>query len=140
MNLDPALVPTLQVARERGLYQPDDIEILGEAIDQFVIEDFDVNRSKASTTGQQKFYMDLFRDWVTPKPVIDPQECTMCGRCVSVCPATPKAVRFLNGRQQAPQYDYKHCIRCYCCQETCPYEAINIKTPLLGQLLEGLKL
>jgi uncharacterized protein (DUF362 family)/NAD-dependent dihydropyrimidine dehydrogenase PreA subunit len=140
MNLDPSLVSTLQVAQERGLYQPEDIEILGEALAPFVIEDYDVNRSKASTTGQQKFYMDLFRDWVTPKPVIDPQACTMCGRCVSVCPASPKAVRFLNGRQQAPQYEYKHCIRCYCCQETCPDEAINIRTPLLGRLLDKVKL
>ena len=140
MNLDPSLVPTLQVAQERGLYQPAHIEILGEALESFVIEDFNVNRSKGSTTGQQKFYMDLFRDWVTPKPVIDPDECTMCGRCVSFCPVTPKAVRFLDGRQQAPQYDYKHCIRCYCCQETCPYEAISIKTPLLGRLLDRVKL
>ena len=140
MNLDPLLVPTLKIAQERGLYQPEEIEILGEPLDSFVIDNFDVNRSRASTTGGQKFYMELFRDWVTPKPVIDQDVCTMCGRCVSVCPATPKAVRFLNGRQQAPQYEYKHCIRCYCCQETCPYEAINIKTPLLGRLLDKVKL
>ncbi|MFN2304378.1 MAG: DUF362 domain-containing protein [Anaerolineales bacterium] len=140
MNLDPTLVPTLKVAQERGLYQPDDIKILGESLESFVIEDFDVNRSKGSTTGQQNYFMDLFRDWVTPKPVINPDACTICGRCVSMCPATPKAVRFLNGRQQAPQYDYKHCIRCYCCQETCPYEAISIKTPLLGRLLNKVKL
>lgn len=139
MNLDPLLVPTLRVAQSRGLYQPEEIEILGEALDSFVIEDFDVNRAKASTTGQQKFYMDLFRDWVTPKPVIDIEKCTRCGRCVSVCPAKPKALGFINGRERPPQYEYEHCIRCYCCQEVCPDEAIFIRTPLLGRLLEKIK-
>ena len=129
----------MQVAQSRSLYNPDDIEILGEPIRQFVIEDFDVNRSKASTTGPQKFYMNLFRDLVARKPVINEEKCTQCGRCVSLCPAKPKALSFSNGRKQPPQYTYEHCIRCYCCQEVCPDEAIFIKTPFLGRLIEKIK-
>jgi uncharacterized protein (DUF362 family)/ferredoxin len=140
MNLDPGLVPTLKVAQEYGFLDPDKISILGEPIESLVIEDFDVNRSKASTTGSQGFYMDIFKQWVTPRPVIDQENCTRCGRCVSICPVTPKALWFLNGRQQPPQYDYHVCIRCYCCQEMCPDEAINIKTPPLGKMIRDLKI
>jgi len=139
INLDPNLVPTLQVAQSRSLYNPEEIEILGEPISAFVIEDFNVNRSKASTTGTQKFYMNLFRDLATRKPVINEEKCTKCGRCVRVCPAKPKALRFSNGREQSPGYAYEHCIRCYCCQEVCPDEAIYIKTPFLGRLIEKIK-
>ncbi|MFR7619852.1 MAG: NADH-quinone oxidoreductase subunit I [Blautia sp.] len=38
-----------------------------------------------------------------------------------------KAVRFDNGRRNPPVYDYKKCIRCFCCQEMCPHQAIQVK-------------
>jgi uncharacterized protein (DUF362 family)/NAD-dependent dihydropyrimidine dehydrogenase PreA subunit len=140
MNLDPSLVPTLKVAQAHGLLQPDRITILGDPIDGFIIEDFDANRSRLSTTGTQWIHMRLLKQWVTPRPVISAEKCTRCGRCVSVCPVTPKAVEFLNSRDEAPEYNYRRCIRCYCCQEMCPDEAISIKTPLLGKVIRDLKI
>jgi ferredoxin len=140
MNLDPELVPTLKAAQGYGRYQPEEIEVLGEELERLIMPDFDVNRSRISTTAPRGFYMDLFKNWVTPRPVIDPEKCSHCGRCVAVCPATPKALGFLNGRSAPPQYNYDNCIRCYCCQEMCPDEAIFIETPVLGRLFNKINL
>jgi uncharacterized protein (DUF362 family)/NAD-dependent dihydropyrimidine dehydrogenase PreA subunit len=140
MDLPTALVPTLKVANEFGFYQPDAIHVLGESLESLVMKDYDVNRSKLSTTGPKGFYMDVFKNWVTPRPVIDEMICSQCGRCVSICPAVPRAVDFRNGRKSPPTYHYQDCIRCYCCQEMCPDEAISIKTPLLGQFFNKIKL
>ena len=138
MNLDPMLVPTLKAAYEHGLLHPDSVEVLGEPLESIVIDDFDVNRSNQSTTGSQAFYMELLKRWVTPRPVILSEKCSHCGRCVAVCPASPKALSFTDGRNQPPKYDYENCIRCYCCQEMCPEEAIVIHKPIVGRILDKL--
>jgi formate hydrogenlyase subunit 6/NADH:ubiquinone oxidoreductase subunit I len=53
-----------------------------------------------------------------------------------MCPVQPKAVDFAgDDRSRPPAHDYALCIRCYCCQETCPERAIEVKTPLLGKLI-----
>ncbi len=139
MNLDPALVPTLSAARRRGLFDPANLEVLGEDLLDVMIPDFKVNRNKVSTTGKPGIWMDIFKNWFTPHPAIDPEKCTKCGRCVHVCPATPKAIGFDKGRKEPPQYTYNRCIRCYCCQEMCPEEAISIETPILGQLVNRIR-
>ncbi len=35
-----------------------------------------------------------------------------------------------------PFFDHKKCIRCYCCQELCPSNAIELKTPFLGRFVK----
>ena len=46
---------------------------------------------------------------------------------VNSCPVPGKAVDFRNGKNHPPVYDYKKCIRCFCCQEMCPKKAIKVK-------------
>ena len=43
------------------------------------------------------------------------------GVCAEVCPAS--AIRT---DEEFPVFDYKKCIRCYCCQEMCPHCAIKV--------------
>ena len=49
-------------------------------------------------------------------------KCRHCLKCVNVCPA--KALSERNGRIHICR---RKCIRCYCCHEMCPFDAIDIK-------------
>ena len=141
MNLDPSLVETVVMGEQFGLGTATDIEYLGDDVDEFVLEDFVVNRSPRLTTENAEGRLSgLMRRFVVPKPYIVPERCTSCGTCVRVCPVEPKAVDFPARDADAgehPRHDYSLCIRCYCCQEMCPERAIEIKTPLLGRVIHG---
>ncbi|MBN1859288.1 DUF362 domain-containing protein [Candidatus Bipolaricaulota bacterium] len=136
VKLDPALVPPIVHGARQGLGVSEGIHYVGDPIDSFVAEDFDVNRSSRSTTGKAGRYSRLARRLVVPKPVIQAERCIRCGTCVEVCPVTPKAVMFEgNDRSRPPVHHYDRCIRCYCCQEMCPESAIKIHVPLLGRTI-----
>lgn len=137
IGLDFRLVPTIRWGVEWGLGQAEDIEYVGDALDNFILDDFKANRSSGSTTSTHGRADSLIKQWVVPRPVIDGSRCTSCGTCVQMCPVEPKAVDFDGelGRAAPPVHHYEHCIRCYCCQELCPERAITVKTPLLGRLI-----
>jgi uncharacterized protein (DUF362 family)/NAD-dependent dihydropyrimidine dehydrogenase PreA subunit len=135
MNLDPALVGTITYGERWNLGSATDIEFVGDDIDGFVVADYNANRSRQATTDSGKPKGTLAKRLVVPRPVIDPAKCTACGTCVAVCPVTPRAVDWANGKGVPPVHDYAKCIRCYCCQELCPERAIDVQVPALGRLL-----
>jgi uncharacterized protein (DUF362 family)/ferredoxin len=136
IGLDVALVLPLVYGEAFGLGRTAGIQLLGDPIEDFVVEDFEVNRNPRSTTDSAGRVSRLARRLVVPRPVIRPERCTRCGTCVEVCPVTPKAVRFGDEARTCPPYhDYERCIRCYCCQEMCPEQAIEIDVPLLGRFV-----
>jgi NAD-dependent dihydropyrimidine dehydrogenase PreA subunit len=51
-----------------------------------------------------------------------------CYECIKICPTAPKSIAVDGDRIPAHRYDT--CIRCYCCQETCPANAITIRHKL----------
>jgi len=139
IDLDPHLVETLVYGEEYGLGTYTNIEYVGDPMDSFVSSDFEVNRSPQKTTTDTSFLSTSFmRRFTAPRPTINPDLCTKCGRCVEVCPAQPKALLWKDGQKTVPPvYDYAKCIRCYCCQEMCPFEAIYIKVPPLGKVIRS---
>jgi Na+-translocating ferredoxin:NAD+ oxidoreductase RnfC subunit len=112
-----------------GLGRSTDIEYLGDPLTGFVQPDFDVNRSTVPTKSDGSLLATgLMRRMASPRPVIDPTQCTRCGQCVDICPVKPKALGWHgNSRIDTPLYNYDRCIRCYCCQETCPSRAISVE-------------
>jgi uncharacterized protein (DUF362 family)/Pyruvate/2-oxoacid:ferredoxin oxidoreductase delta subunit len=136
INLNPAVVPTSQPgeAAKLGTYHAENIELVGEDIDTFFDPSFEVNRTPpAHSTGGR--FSTFIKNRITQRPVIDKARCDLCGVCVKMCPVRPKAVDWYKGdRSQIPRHNYDRCIRCYCCQETCPDGAILIENPLLGRL------
>ena len=133
INLNPLVVPTTLVGGQTGAgtFKEDEIEIVGDALKDFICMDFNVERTPVKTVKRNRVNTFLNNQLVS-KPVIIEEKCTQCGTCVSSCPVDGKAINWLNNdKTKAPVYDYKKCIRCYCCQEMCPESAIILKEPLI---------
>lgn len=136
MGLDVTQAPTIRWGEAMGLGTVTRIELVGDPLESFAVSDFkNVRERTARVDRMNRLLMRFTKNLVVPRPVIDATRCTRCGTCVQVCPAQPKAIDFIEGREHPPVYDYTLCIRCYCCQELCPEEAISVNTPLLGKLL-----
>lgn len=67
---------------------------------------------------------------LSSRPVHVPELCTGCGRCASVCAAGALKI---SGR--SAKFDYGRCIRCYCCHEMCPENAIKFRESPLARWL-----
>jgi ferredoxin len=84
------------------------------------------------------------RTWVTgellERPVANPDRCTGCQTCMLSCPVQaitmsgPGGKRTASGKKTAVM-DAAICIRCYCCHELCPENAIDLERGRLGRLL-----
>jgi Pyruvate/2-oxoacid:ferredoxin oxidoreductase delta subunit len=137
INLNPEIVPTSQPGEKSGLgtYHYENIEILGEPVGPLIVRDFQVVRKPvpAAVSGAIGAFI---KNRVTPRPVINLAKCTACGTCIQMCPVGPAALDWMqfDTDKKIPRYHYTRCIRCYCCQETCPEGAITVRTPLLGRL------
>jgi len=133
INLNPLYVPTTLLGAEAGAgtFIEEDIEIVGDELKDFICNDFNVVRSPVKAIKKTQMFSFL-NNRLVAKPVIIPGKCTQCGTCVQSCLVEGKAVNWLNGDHTiAPVYDYKKCIRCYCCQEMCPEGAIVLKDPII---------
>jgi uncharacterized protein (DUF362 family)/NAD-dependent dihydropyrimidine dehydrogenase PreA subunit len=136
VNLDESLVEPVKYGNAFGLGSSQNIELVGDPLERFFTPNFKVNRVKVSSIEKRRSAAGtLLRNNLVPRPVISSQKCNLCGRCVTVCPAKPKALSWANGKEKPPVYNYDQCIRCYCCQELCPHDAITIKVPPLGRLI-----
>jgi len=137
INLNPEFVPTSKPGEKSGLgtYHYENIQVVGDDIEPFIIHDFEVVREppEPATAGRMRRFI---KNTVTPRPVIDKIKCTSCGTCISMCPVGPSALDWMHSEAgKIPRHDYSQCIRCYCCQEVCPEGAITIQNPLLGRLI-----
>lgn len=124
VRADPGRVPTVRIARERGLIQTGDssIGIVGGTLSELQVRNF---RMPGETTLRGRLLSGLSKTYGTVgsrKPVFSRSKCTMCGKCIEVCPG-----RALRKGKEKPLIDRDLCIRCYCCQEMCPDNAIALK-------------
>jgi uncharacterized protein (DUF362 family)/ferredoxin len=77
----------------------------------------------------------IYKKHVMRRPRIIESNCTRCGVCVGACPAEPRVLWQETG-DSIPRFDYARCIRCFCCQEVCPYGAIDVQPTILGRVLD----
>lgn len=132
VNLNPEYVLTNTIGKEfvLGTYIFEEIELLGDDIESFINKKFDIPKSKNSTLFE---FLKPIKNYIIRKPKIRKDKCVKCGICVKICSLTLRTL-YLN--KKTPVFNYKEWLRCFCCQEVCPHEAIYIKTPFLGKLLK----
>ena len=131
LGKNPLKVPTNKNAYERGLGEADinKIKVLGYQPD--VIDDFKWPPNISSSLDMVPSFISkgLMRFWWS-RPVIDPEVCTKCGKCVKNCP-----VEALSAGVKIPEFDYPECINCMCCMEMCPEKAVKLEKSMLSKLL-----
>lgn len=137
IGLNPEYVPTSIPGEKAGLgtYHYDNIDIVGDNIETFMVNDFEVVK-KPPARASGGIMRTFLKNRLTARPVVEKANCTSCGTCLKMCPVGPTALDWMrNEAGKSPKHNYQGCIRCYCCQELCPEGAITIRTPLLGKLV-----
>lgn len=131
---DPFSMPIIKRAAQREIIKSDltDIDCNFSLIEENFINDFD----KVKVVYKDFLVMPLWlasfiKKLATQKAVIGKEKCKKCGRCIAHCPQKT-IVKDKKGRAKIVQ---SNCIRCYCCQELCPFDAVNLKKPLVNSLM-----
>ena len=133
LGLDDGDVLLLAEAKKRGFIGDfENIHISGDGIDGVKVSDFVMPKSQIppalgffSRGAMGKIFM--------PRPVIT-NKCRACGECVASCPQS--TIKIENGRAKINR---KNCIRCYCCQELCPFTAIKTHRNLILKIVNKLR-
>ena len=132
----PFEMPLLQVAEKRGLISSDlsQIDFDFETWKSNFVEDFDISPVESADTflNMPAWVKKLAKKYLTKKVHIDKNACRGCGKCATHCPA--KAISVVEGKAKVKQSE---CIRCYCCQELCPFDAVKFKKSLLYRFVHA---
>lgn len=116
-----------------------ELNFIKESLEHFVVTDFALPDS--SKSGALKKILTLnggrYARFLEPRPKIDEKKCRGCGECVRSCPA--HTISFRRSRKKNVAYiEKENCIRCYCCQELCPFDSVRIRTNPLIRMVNKL--
>lgn len=139
MGLSEEKNPILIEAMKRHIMGAsiNNIELIGGVLSDLRINDFILpsTRKEISKNFFAGFLMNIAKNNLNPYPKIDMKKCRgeSCKTCKKVCPQL--AILDDANDSNALIFDYKKCIRCFCCSEACPEGAIDNKYTFLGNLI-----
>jgi len=121
----------MQAARDMNIGETDlsRITIHGESIDFLRLKDFVFPKMVRVVTGP-KIVQRVILNHFTTKPVEDREKCTLCKRCVEICPT-----EIISIKNERLVFNYDQCIRCFCCVEVCPEGAMKPTAPFLLRIV-----
>ena len=126
---EPRNVWTVRIAVERGVLPKDlsdGVEILGVPPEEVRVEGFRMPPKERTFGGVVPDAIGAFAaEGIARKPVFSKRLCIGCGRCVDICPAGVLSLH----HDQHPNVKIRRdgCIRCYCCHEVCPENAVHLR-------------
>jgi uncharacterized protein (DUF362 family)/Pyruvate/2-oxoacid:ferredoxin oxidoreductase delta subunit len=125
IGIDPLLLPTHKAAQNLGMTDAK-LEITGRLprIPHFRLPDI------TPLIYGPKALHGFFRRHLVQRPVHEPARCTMCGECWKICPA-----KAISHQAKSLSFDYDRCIRCYCCIEVCPHDALHAVETIAGRMI-----
>ncbi|HPG92877.1 MAG TPA: DUF362 domain-containing protein [Clostridia bacterium] len=127
---DPKSMPLIKKAIKRGIISEDFCESEYDltTLTKEYIEDFD--RIKVFSVNfkrnMPKWFARFIRNSMSPKVRPSKRLCKGCQKCYHHCPA--KAITMV---KKIAVVDQVKCIRCYCCQELCPHDAVKLHKPIV---------
>ncbi len=102
--------------------------------EQLAVKDFKMPDTERTSTLQKVLtvHNGRYARFFEPRPKIG-RDCRGCLECVRSCPKkTIEVVTDKKGRKRA-RIVHDVCIKCYCCQELCPFGCVKIeKNPLIS--------
>lgn len=117
----------------------DDIKIIGDDYESFIVPDYKMPDSKPRGLAMilRRFSGGKLGKFFSPRPVIS-DRCVGCGECERSCPKNTIEMVEAKGKKVAA-IKLDSCIRCFCCQELCPVRAIDIKNNSLVSIINRTK-
>jgi uncharacterized protein (DUF362 family)/Pyruvate/2-oxoacid:ferredoxin oxidoreductase delta subunit len=131
VGFDPLAVSTTRAAVGLGLTSGRlaDVELVGDPLAELRVSSFKPASTWLVANTISEFLLGLYGRVAGPRPVMD-SNCNGCRTCLRNCP--PQAIVMVDKR---PVVDYGQCIRCFCCQELCPQQAVTIHHTWLGRMI-----
>ncbi|MCE5329794.1 DUF362 domain-containing protein [bacterium] len=132
--------PILAEAKKRNLKGAflENTELVGGSLSDLKIYDFmlpSVLRKEMNKNFITRILMRVAKDSLNPYPKINKKKCRgkSCKNCQKICPQSAIMNSKINRNDLI--FDYKKCIRCFCCSEACPEGAISNEYTLIGNLI-----
>ncbi len=121
----------IEEAKKLGLCVDNSTElhIIGGAIDEYKQKDIKLPETKSLPILKRlpTLFGGRLNKFLEPRPAIMTNKCVGCGECMRSCPAkTIDLITSKNGKKLA-KINESGCIKCYCCQELCPINAVKVK-------------
>lgn len=140
VNLSEQRVWTQLVARKTGRQgvSLDELDLHGVPLATLQTSRFRPAKNSDINFGLPIPVKNILKNTITAQPTIT-QACQQCGHCVTHCP--PEAMTIDPSETttldtQRVKIDYNRCIRCFCCQELCPHNAIITQQGMILRLLD----
>lgn len=108
------------------------IDVVGIDLSALQLRPFKLPPVSDVEFGLPRFIKNGLRNHLTTRPVQIKSRCVLCGICVKGCP--PGVIKTVGKKLE---FDYRRCIRCFCCRELCPEAALAVRKGVLLKIFGG---